>query len=248
MSAPSAPRQIFFDTETTGLKPKEGHRIIEFAGIEAVGNVATGRVLKMRFNPDREVDPEASAVNGLTWDMLRDKPRFRESADELIEFIRGAELIAYNAPFDADFMQSEFDRMGYPQTIWEVAHKITDALALARGVLKKEKLRNMKLDTLIAHYGIDASDRLERHDALIDSRLLLEVHTRLIQGLDLSGPGLEENVPRSPIVRVNRPVSLPTVAASTQSQEAHTQFLAGILAQEKVEPVGFRKAAVGPRP
>lgn len=251
----SAHRQIFFDTETTGLDHKQGHRVIEFAGIEVIDGRETGRYLKMRFNPDREVDPEASAVNGLTWDMLRDQPRFRDSVHELVSFIQGAELIAYNSGFDEGFMQAELERASFPQTIWEIGSKITDALKLARGVLKDVKgadgkrLKNMKLDTLIAHFGIDASERAERHDALIDSRLLMHVYQRLVENLDLSGPGLEDDVPRSEIIRISREgfSALPRVSASAQDIEAHAAFLADIQAKDKVEPVGLKKPS-GPRP
>lgn len=251
----AANRQIFFDTETTGLDHKQGHRVIEFAGIEVIDSVPTGRFLKLQFNPDREVDPEASAVNGLTWEMLKDKPRFRDSVEELVSFIRGAELIAYNAPFDEGFMQSELEKISYGQTIWEISSKITDALKLARGVLKDtkgadgKKLKNMKLDTLIAHFGIDASEREERHSAIVDSRLLMQVYQRLVENLDLSGPGLEEDVPRSEIVRVNRQQvgALVQISASPQDLEAHNRFLADIQANDKVEPVGLKKPS-GPRP
>jgi DNA polymerase-3 subunit epsilon len=251
----TAPRQIIFDTETTGLEHKQGDRIIEFAGIEAYNGVPTGKYLVMQFNPDREVDPEASKVNGLTWEMLKDKPRFRDSVQELVGFIEGAELIAYNAGFDEGFLQAELERVSYPKTIWEISSKITDALKLARSVLRGVKgadgkaLKNMKLDTLIEHFGIDGSERNERHSALVDSKLLAQVYQRLVENLDLSGPSLEDDVPRSAIVWVDRSRlgALPVVSVSAQELSAHNEFLADIQAKEKVEPVGLKKPS-GPRP
>ncbi len=253
MSA-TAHRQIFFDTETTGFEHKNGDRVIEFAGVEVIDGKVTGKSLKMRFNPDREVDPGASAINGLTWDMLKGEPRFRDSMEDLVGFIRGAELLAFNSPFDEGFIQAELAQAKYPQTIREICPKITDVLRLARGVLKNarhpdgKKLTRFKLDDLVKFYGIDNTARAERHDALIDSQLLVQVYERLVENLDMSGPSLEEDVPRSEIIRVQRAgLSLPVVNVSPEAMAAHDSFLADIQAKDKVEPVGLKKPA-GPRP
>lgn len=240
-------RQIFFDTETTGLNPKNGDRIIEFAGLEAFDGVPTGKKFHVFLNPDREVDAKASEVNGLTWDMLRDKPRFRDVAEELLKFIDGAEMVAHNASFDADFMQAELERLSYPKTIWEVTGKIVDTLTLSRRMLRGQ-IRQFKLDNLLDFYGIDRSMR-DKHDALLDCQLLIPVYQKLVENIDLTKPSLEEDVARPPIRFLDRSAATPLqVAVSAEDRARHDAYLSDLAKQEKIEPVALRaKAAPSPR-
>ena len=235
-------RQIFFDTETTGLNPRDGHRIAEFAGIEAIDGVPTGRELHLFFNPDREIDEAASKVNGLTWDKLRDKPRFRECADQVISFIQDAEIIAHNAPFDAQFLQAELERIGYPRTVWELTHKVTDTLGLARQVLHSKGVRRFDMDRLLDHFEIDRSMRTT-HTAILDSRLLIQVYHRLIEGIDFSRPGLDEDVPRPPIQFLDRRriPALVALAVSPPDAQAHRAYLQAVATKEKVRPLGLEE-------
>src|SRR2546421_8639316 len=110
-------RQIILDTETTGLDPKQGHRIIEVAGVEFVNRRPTGRHLHFYLNPEREIDAGATDVHGLTWEMLRDKARFADVAVEFVEFARGAQWIIHNAPFDVAFLDEEFKRVDFPSAM-----------------------------------------------------------------------------------------------------------------------------------
>lgn len=239
-------RQIFFDTETTGLNPKDGHRIIEFAGLEAIDGVPTGKKFHVFLNPDREVDPEASAVNGLTWDMLRDKPRFRDVAADLLAFIDGAEMIAHNANFDANFMQAEMDRINYPKTFWEVAGKVVDTLVLSRQILRGQT-RKFKLDHLLDFYGIDRSMR-EKHDALLDCQLLIPVYQKLVAGIDLSRPSLEEDVARPPVRYLDRSgATALRVELTEEDVNRHEAYLANLAAREKVNPIAWKAKASVPK-
>lgn len=242
-------RQVFYDTETTGLDTKSGHRMVEFAGIEYINGEPTGRVFHSFFNPDREVDEEASKVNGLTWDMLRDKPRFRDKAKELVAFIEGAEMIAHNSSFDEGFIQSELERIQYPRTVWEIAGKFVDTLPLSRQILRAEGVKRFKLDHLLDHYGIDRSMR-EKHDALLDCKLLVPVYQRLISGIDLSRPSLEEDVPRPPVKPVDPALasSLAAIDINPSELKAHDEYLSALAEKEKVQPVSWSAKPSRPRP
>jgi DNA polymerase-3 subunit epsilon len=168
-------REIIFDTETTGLDPRDGHRLVEFAGIELVERVPTGRHLHFHVNPGRPMPPEAEAVHGLTDDFLADKPRFAEKAGELLAFLGDAMLVAHNAQFDVRFLNFELAEAGLPPLD---PGRIVDTLELAR---KRFPGAKHSLDALCLRFGIDRSLRV-RHGALIDSELLAEVYVELTGG------------------------------------------------------------------
>jgi len=172
-------RQIVFDTETTGLDPNQGHRIIEIGCVEVVNRTVTGRNLHLYLNPDRDSDPEALAVHGLTTEFLADKPRFPEVADEFIEFIQGAELIAHNASFDVKFFNAELEKIGRGP-IAGYCELITDSLQHARSLFPGK--RN-SLDALCDRFGISNAHRT-LHGALLDSQLLAEVWLAMTRGQD----------------------------------------------------------------
>ena len=246
MSTPK--RQIFFDTETTGLNVRNGDRMAQFAGVEAFDGVPSGKVLNLLVNPDREIDAEASAVNGLTWDMLRDKPRFRDVAPQILSFIEGAELIAHKSSFDEGLLQAELERISHPKTGWEDVGKFVDTLPLARRVLRGQT-NKFKLDHLLDFYGIDRSMR-DKHDALLDCQLLIPVYQRLVEGLDLSRPGPDDDVPRPAIVFLDRQdvPALPIIDVSADASARHDAYLRQLVEKEKVEPVFLRaKASSAPK-
>jgi DNA polymerase-3 subunit epsilon len=170
-------RKIVLDTETTGLDPKQGHRIIELAGIEVVNRRATGRTIQFHLDPEREIDAGATDVHGKTWDDLRGRPKFRDIAPEFLEFARGAEWIIHNAPFDVAFLDVELGLAGHPVSA-EVYGKLTDTLALAREMFPGK--RN-GLDALCERYGIDNAHRT-LHGALLDAELLAEVWLAMTRG------------------------------------------------------------------
>jgi DNA polymerase-3 subunit epsilon len=168
-------REIIFDTETTGLDPRED-RVIEIGGVELVNSFPTGRTFHVYINAQgRPVHPDAQAVHGISDADLADKPTFPEVADSFLEFIDGARLVAHNATFDISFINAEFARLGLPPIGPE---RIVDTLALAR---RKHPMGPNSLDALCKRYGIDNSRRT-KHGALLDSELLAEVYVELIGG------------------------------------------------------------------
>jgi DNA polymerase-3 subunit epsilon len=170
-------RQIVLDTETTGLDPKQGHRIIELAGIEVVNRRATGRMVQFHVDPEREIDAGATEVHGKTWDDLKGKPKFADIAAEFLEFARGAEWIIHNAPFDVAFLDVEFGLAGQPASAATYG-RLTDTLALAREMFPGK--RN-GLDALCERFGIDNAHRT-LHGALLDAELLAEVWLAMTRG------------------------------------------------------------------
>ncbi len=175
----SSGRMVILDTETTGLEPHLGHRVVELACVEMVNRSLTGRHLHLYLNPDRDSDPEALAVHGLTTEFLSQHPRFEDVCEQFIEFIDGAELIIHNAPFDCKFLDAELQRVGKPP-VRELCAKITDSLLYARELHPGK--RN-SLDALCERYGISNAHRV-LHGALLDSELLAEVWLALTRGQD----------------------------------------------------------------
>ena len=170
-------RQLLIDTETTGLDPKQGHRIIEFAAVEVVNRRLTGRHLHFRLDPERDIDFAATEVHGLTRDDLRGKPRFSEVAGEFIDFARGSEWIIHNAPFDVAFFDAEFDACGLPRST-SIYGRLVDTLALARESFPGK--RN-NLDALCERFGVSNAQRT-LHGALLDAQLLAEVYLAMTRG------------------------------------------------------------------
>jgi DNA polymerase-3 subunit epsilon len=170
-------RQIFLDTETTGLEHRLGHRIIEIGGIEMLNRRPTRRQFHQYLNPERDIDDGALAVHGISLEFLQDKPRFADIADEFLELVRGAELIIHNAPFDVGFLNAELALLGRAP-IETVCHSVTDSLKQAK-YLHPGK-RN-SLDMLCERYGIDNSKRT-LHGALLDAELLSEVYLAMTRG------------------------------------------------------------------
>lgn len=165
-------RQIVLDTETTGLEPKKGHRIIEIGCVEMVNRRKTRRHLHHYLNPQREVDEGALEVHGLGNDFLADKPLFSDVAQEFIDFIRDAELIIHNAPFDVEFIDMEFSLLGSKWGKLQDYCTVTDTLVQARELHPGQK---NSLDALCSRYEVDNSGR-DLHGALLDAEILLDVY------------------------------------------------------------------------
>jgi DNA polymerase-3 subunit epsilon len=169
-------RRIVLDTETTGLEPSEGHRIIELACLELHGRRPSGRHFHRYVNPERAIDFAASEVHGLTREDLADKPRFADIADEFLQFVEGAELLIHNAPFDVAFLNAELERIGRPRL--ESVCTVSDTLELAKEIHPGK--RN-SLDALCERYAIDHSKRT-LHGALLDAQLLADVWIAMTRG------------------------------------------------------------------
>jgi DNA polymerase-3 subunit epsilon len=172
-------RQIFLDTETTGLYHAQGHRVIEVAAVEVVNRRLTKHHFHYYLNPDREIDQGAQEVHGISLEFLQDKPRFADIANELIAFIADSELIMHNAPFDVGFLNREFGLIEQ-KPVESIAAKITDTLKIAKEMRPGQ--RN-SLDALCRHYGIDNSKRT-LHGALLDAELLADVYMAMTRGQD----------------------------------------------------------------
>jgi len=168
-------REVILDTETTGLDPAAGHRIVEIGCVELINCIPTGRVWHGHINPDRDMPYTAYEVHGLSIEFLSTKPRFHELADDMLEFIEGAMLVMHNAPFDFAFLNAELERLNRPLLRWD---RVVDTLALAR---RKHPGSPCSLDALCKRYGIDLSGR-EKHGALLDCRLLASVYVELVGG------------------------------------------------------------------
>ncbi len=215
-------RQIILDTETTGLEPSQGHRIIEFAGLEMVDRKLTGRHLHLYMHPEREIDPDAERVHGISLDFLADKPKFHAVADELVEFISGAELIIHNAPFDVGFLNAEFSRLGIAP-VDKLCALVTDTLRMARDTFPGK--RN-SLDALCDRFEIDRSNRT-LHGALIDCELLAEVYLWMTRGQESlmmdAGPGEGESGTGLNLAFERKPLMV--LAPTAEELAAHQEYL-----------------------
>ncbi|HXF46025.1 MAG TPA: DNA polymerase III subunit epsilon [Burkholderiaceae bacterium] len=220
-------RQVVLDTETTGLEAKEGHRIIEIGAIEIVGRRLTERRLHHYVNPERDSDEGALAVHGIDNDFLRDKPKFADIAHELLEFVRGAEVIIHNAAFDLEFLDAELARLGLPPFVTHCA-KVTDSLALARELHPGK--RN-SLDALCERYQVNNAQRT-LHGALLDAGLLAEVYLAMTRGQDSLGMDLGIAAPVEDAVPIDAS-GLIVLAASEAEIAAHEAILDAIERQAK---------------
>ncbi len=207
-------RQIFLDTETTGLDPAQGHRIIEIACVEMVGRRLTRNNFYKRIHPERDIDQGAVEVHGITLESLEDAPKFAEIASEFIEFVRGAELVIHNAPFDVGFLDAELARVGGAR-IKELC-KVTDTLAMAREMHPGKK---NSLDALCDRYQVDRRARTF-HGALMDAELLGEVYLAMTRGQDSLAISLEgASGPAMNATMTSRPKTLKVVRASETELE-----------------------------
>ena len=216
-------REIILDTETTGLDPKEGHRIVEIGCVELVNSIATGRTWHCYLNPERDMPEQAFAVHGLSTEFLSDKPLFADKADEFLEFVESASLVIHNAKFDFGFLNAELEWASKPVLTWD---RIVDTLALAR---RRHPGAPASLDALCRRYGIDLSER-DLHGALLDCRLLASVYVELVGGkqarLELAGNGAQQADASGQTLTVSaRAVPLPP-RLTAEEREAHRAFVA----------------------
>ncbi|HEY5993541.1 MAG TPA: DNA polymerase III subunit epsilon [Gallionellaceae bacterium] len=223
-------RQIVLDTETTGLDPRQGHRIIEVAAIELNGRNVSDRSFHRYINPEREIDAGAAEVHGLTLERLQDEAKFAEIAPALLEFIAGAELIIHNAPFDVGFLNKELELAGLP-ALASHCPSVIDTLKLAKELHPGKK---NNLDALCDRYQVDNSRRT-LHGALLDTELLAEVYLAMTRGQDsLLDDGGDDSVERAEAQAANAlraplRVLLPTV----EELAAHVQQLEDIAKASK---------------
>jgi len=221
-------RQIVLDTETTGLDPADGHRIIEIGCVELVNRRLTDNRYHQYLNPERKIEAGAMAVHGITNEQLVDKPRFADIARDFIDFIRGAELIIHNAPFDVGFINAELQKLGEKWGQTSDFCTVLDTLSMARKMHPGQK---NTLDALCGRYEVDNSGR-ELHGALLDAEILAEVYlamtggqaTLSLGGVDSHGLMKDREIRR---LDTNRP-RLEVIHANEHELEAHIERLGAI--------------------
>lgn len=215
-------RYIVLDTETTGLSPEQGHRVIEIGAVELNDRQPTGRTFHVYLNPDREVDAGALEVHGLSNEFLADKPRFEAVADDFLAFVAEAELIIHNAPFDVGFLDMELGRMEKGK-LKDYCTGIQDTLKQARDLHPGQ--RN-NLDALCKRYEVDNSNRAY-HGALLDAQLLAEVYLAMTRGQE--SLAIDIAPPLAPGEGgLKRPEHLLVLRATDEEVAAHAAYLAGM--------------------
>lgn len=219
-------RQVVLDTETTGLNPREGHKIIEIGCVELINRRLTQNKFHVYINPDREIDAGAIEVHGISNEFLQDKPRFKDIVDDYLAFTTGAELIIHNAPFDVGFLNHELAQLKGATTTVEANSTVFDTLPFAR---KKYPGARASLDALCKRFGIDNSHR-ELHGALLDAEILAEVYLAMTGGqfslmdFDESKKEVKQEIIR---LSADRP-RLKVIACSDRELELHLQRLEAI--------------------
>jgi DNA polymerase-3 subunit epsilon len=218
-------RQVVLDTETTGLAADQGHRIIEIGCVELVSRRLSGRTLHLYLNPERPVDEAATEVHGMTWDDLRDKPRFADVAAQVVAFVEGAEVLIHNAQFDLSFLDAELGRLGAPRFATGCA-RVVDTLAMARELHPGK--RN-SLDALCDRYAVSNAHRA-LHGALLDAELLAEVYLAMTRGQDSFEIALDVDGPRASGAGAGAwpPAGLRVLVAGPSEAAAHDALLDGI--------------------
>ena len=222
-----AVREIVFDTETTGLNPAGGDRMVEIGCVEMFNRVETGRHFHAYFNPDRPMPSEAEAVHGLSNIFLSDKPRFGERCEELLEFLEDSPLVAHNASFDFGFLNHELQHCGRPPVC---TSRMVDTLVLARS---RHPGAKHSLDALCARFGVDRSQRI-KHGALLDAQLLAQVYVELTGGRQI-GLGLVADTEVADVaagavtVTVREPRAARPHSAAAEELERHRAFIAQLV-------------------
>jgi DNA polymerase III subunit epsilon len=221
-------RQIVLDTETTGLDPQQGHRVIEIGCVEIQNRKLTGRHFHYYLNPDRDIDEAAIEVHGLTVDFLSDKPRFHQIEQEFLDFVTGAELVIHNAPFDVGFLNAELAQTSSGMQAVDSICSILDTLLLAR---EKHPGQRNSLDALCKRYGVDNTQR-QLHGALLDAEILADVYLIMTSGqssllLKEEHADDNNNLPQLRTLDCDRP-ALTIIKASTEESELHRQRLQDI--------------------
>jgi DNA polymerase III subunit epsilon len=230
-------REIVFDTETTGLNPAGGDRMVEIGCIEMFNRVETGRHYHAFFNPERDMPTEAEAVHGLTTIFLSDKPLFAETAGDLLEFIADSPLVAHNASFDFGFLNFELERCGRTAVCLS---RMVDTLTLARS---RHPGAKHSLDALCMRFGVDRSQRI-KHGALLDAQLLAQVYVELTGGRQI-GLGLVADTGSVAVEQSTRPVTAREPLAprphapAPEELERHRAFIAQL-----VNPLWARFAGI----
>jgi len=236
-------RQIILDTETTGLAPEQGHRIVEIGAVEILGRSISGRDFHVYLNPDRDSEPGALAIHGLTSEFLSDKPRFADVAQSFLDFIQDGELVIHNAAFDVKFLNAELERIGLEE-ISQHCTGVVDSLGAAREM--RPGKRN-SLDALCDAFGISNAHRT-LHGALLDARLLAEVWLAMTRGQDallMDTPSDADGSGLAADLSAFDPAVLPVLRANAAELSAHEAWLDTLDKAVKGECVWRRAQSAG---
>jgi DNA polymerase-3 subunit epsilon len=230
-------RRIVLDTETTGLDPAQGHRVIEIGCVELVGRQLTQRRFHRYINPERDIDAGAMQVHGITNERVANEPVFAAIAEEFVDFIRGAELVIHNAAFDVGFLNAEFGLLGR-EKIADVCAAVTDTLKMAREI--RPGKRN-SLDALCKDYGVDNSGR-QLHGALLDAELLAEVYLALTRGQESLMMELDAPAATAAPIVVGGRAPLRVLRASESELAEHERVLGEVAKESKGKCLWFNDA------
>jgi DNA polymerase III subunit epsilon len=216
-------REIVFDTETTGLDPAEGHKLVEIGCVELIDGMQTGRTWHQFVNPERDIPTEATRIHGITNDQVRREPVFGEVADAFLAFIADSPLVAHNAEFDFKFLNAELRNIGREPLS---SNRMVDTIKIAKRLYPGARL---SLDALCSRLGIDTSARI-KHGALIDSQILAEVYMEMLggkqRGLELGSQSSEQKTVATASLDTDRPFREPRPFAATQAEcDAHAAFV-----------------------
>lgn len=218
-------RQIILDTETTGLSPKQGHRVIEIGCVEMINRQLTGNNFHHYINPDREIDAGAQAVHGITAAFLSDKPMFADIAKDFLSYLDGAELVIHNAPFDMGFLNAELKRVKRRADYLSQLCPVVDTLVLAR---KKHPGQRNSLDALCQRYHVNNANR-QLHGALLDAQILADVYLALTGGQSTMFDRSSEKNQASVSVAVSAKSTVRVVKATEEESAIHQTYLREVL-------------------
>ena len=209
-------REIVLDTETTGISPRDGHRIIEIGALELMHHLPTGRSLHLYINPERDIDEGATAVHGITLDFLADKPTFADVAEEFLNFIEDSTIIAHNANFDVGFLNYELEKISKPQIAKD---RIVDTVVIARNRFPGQQVN---LDALVKKLKVNSLVDREFHGALKDAKILTDVYLEL-QGINQMG--LELNERNAEDLKLSGELNLKPIVLTKDETEDHKEFI-----------------------
>lgn len=220
-------RALFYDTETTGFDPDDGDRMIEIAIVEVVDGQKTGKFIHCYFNPEGKEVGDSIDVHGLSDDFLLDKPLFAEMANDILEFIKDATIIAHNDSFDIKFLNAELERAGFEEKVENVAKKTIDSIKIARRTMSS-RIAQFNLENLAKQLGVDLSKRA-KHGALIDTEILADVYDRMTFGVDLNKPLPNEDIERSAVNYIQARNRTPVlVSVPENALQSHEEYINGL--------------------
>lgn len=239
-------RQLVLDTETTGLFPKEGARIIEIGCVELVDLKKTGDTYRVLINPEMSIPQVTIDIHHITDDMVKDAPKFKQITDEFLEYIRGSELIIHNSKFDIEMLNSELKRLD-KGTIWDYVSNVICTLELDKRLFPEE--RKHKLDNICERLGLDLTERNELgHNAILDCQLLADAFIKINEMFpkDVIEADLEQtNWVRPEVKRYNN-IILPEAKLSVQEEQAHAEALTELSNKGKIQPIFTKSSSFKP--